>query len=59
MNMSSLLAIQQDTPFLKRSIKASQRFGVSIFNDTVSAAGWNIVEREQLIEIRQGTLLTK
>ena len=27
---------------------------ISVFNDTVSASGWNIVECEQIIEIHQG-----
>ena len=27
---------------------------ISVFNDIVSAAGWNIVECEQMIEIHQG-----
>ena len=27
---------------------------ISVFNDIVSAAGWNVVECEQMIEIHQG-----
>ena len=35
-------------------MSSSQRFVISVFNDTVSATGWNIVEYEKMIEIHQG-----
>ena len=55
-NKTHLSWNDQQTPNL---VSSRQWFVISIFSDTISVAGWNIVECEELIKIHQGAFLIK